>query len=323
MNAVNRHVGLIESAIASQTSSALVASWRRSSTTHKLDPAEFRPPHRVTDQQLKEARQSLEQLLRIADPVLDRLINALGGAGCCVLLADSNGVPIARRGAPGEDKTFDAWGLWPGAVWSEESEGTNGVGTCLAEQRPLTIHLSQHFRARNTGLTCTAAPIYDHQGRLVAALDVSACRADLIDDFLPLIAIAVSDSARRIEAENFRTSFPRARITIAPVADHHTAAALIATDNDDMVIGANRSARLQLGITQAIIDKGMAAGTLIKGMTHAVDTGDAFAEAERGVLSRALAEADGNVTAAARTLGVSRATLHRKLKKRNLDRHHR
>ena len=100
MNAVNRHVNLIESAIASQTASALVASWRRSSATHKLDPAEFRPPHRVTDQQMKEARQLLEPLLRIADPVLDRLINALGGAGCCVLLADSNGVPIARRVAP-------------------------------------------------------------------------------------------------------------------------------------------------------------------------------------------------------------------------------
>jgi transcriptional regulator of acetoin/glycerol metabolism len=322
MNAVNRHVNLIESAIASQTASALVASWRRSSATHKLDPAEYRPPHRVTDQQLKEARQSLEPLLRIADPVLDRLINALGGAGCCVLLADSNGVTIARRGAPGDDKTFHTSGLWPGAVWSEESEGTNGIGTCLVEQRPLTIHLSQHFLARNTGLSCTAAPIYDHQGRLVAALDVSTGRADLIEDFVPLIAIAVFDSARRIEAENFRTSFPRARITIAPVADHHTAAALIATDHDDMVIGANRSARLQLRITQATIDKGMAAGTLIKGMTHAIDAGDAFAEAERGVLSRALAEADGNVTAAAKTLGVSRATLHRKLKKMNLDRHH-
>src|SRR5262249_39568934 len=151
-------------------------------------------------------------LLRIADPVLDRLINALGGAGCCVLLADSNGVPIARRGAAGDDKTFHAWGLWPGAVWSEESEGTNGIGTFLVEQTPLTIPPSQLFGARNRGLGCTAAPIYDHQGRLVAALDVSACRADLIEDFVPLVAVAVSDSARRIETENFRTSFPRARI---------------------------------------------------------------------------------------------------------------
>jgi transcriptional regulator of acetoin/glycerol metabolism len=59
-------------------------------------------------------------------------------------------------------------------------------------------------------------------------------------------------------------------------------------------------------------------------MTHAVDDGvavDAFAEAERGVLYRALAETDGNVTAAAERLGISRATLHRKMKKMGLERH--
>jgi transcriptional regulator of acetoin/glycerol metabolism len=322
MNAVSRHVNLIESAIASSDASALVASWRRSLAAHKLDPADFRPPRRITETKLREARQSIEPLMRVADAVLDRLFNAVGGAGCCVLLTDANGVPLARRGAPADDKAFESWGLWPGAIWSEESEGTNGIGTCIVEQRPLTIHRTQHFLARNTLMSSTAAPIFDHQGKLVAALDVSSCRTDLIEDFVALISIAVSDSARRIESENFRISFPRARISIAPVADHHTAAALIATDGDDLVIGANRSARLQLGITQATIDKGMPAGTLITGMTHAVSV-DPLTHAERGVLYRALAEADGNVTAAAKTLGISRATLHRKMKKMNLDRHNR
>ncbi|MFN3671735.1 MAG: helix-turn-helix domain-containing protein, partial [Bosea sp. (in: a-proteobacteria)] len=42
--------------------------------------------------------------------------------------------------------------------------------------------------------------------------------------------------------------------------------------------------------------------------------------AERGVVQRALARARGNVSAAARTLGVSRATLHRKLARFGLDR---
>ena len=36
-------------------------------------------------------------------------------------------------------------------------------------------------------------------------------------------------------------------------------------------------------------------------------------EAERGAVRRALARTGGNVSAAARALGVSRATLHRKL----------
>ena len=38
------------------------------------------------------------------------------------------------------------------------------------------------------------------------------------------------------------------------------------------------------------------------------------------MLSRALARADGNVSAAARELGISRATLHRKLARQGLRR---
>jgi transcriptional regulator of acetoin/glycerol metabolism len=318
---VNRHVNRIEAAIASRTgaASALVASWRRSSAAHKLDPAEYRPPQRLTDSELTKARQAVERLIRVADPSLDRLFHAIGSAGCCVLLADRKGVPVARRGAPGDDKTFHAWGLWQGAVWSEDSEGTNGIGTCIVEQRTLTIHRDQHFYARNALLSCTTAPIFDHEGRLAAVLDVSSCRADLIADFVRLISIAVSDAARRIEAENFHASFPDARVTIAPLEDHHTTPALIAVDGDDIVVGANRSARMRFNITQASLDKRLPAATLVKGLAHPAD---ALAKAERSALHRALAGADGNVSAAAKVLGISRATLHRKLKNMSLERNH-
>ena len=143
--------------------------------------------------------------------------------------------------------TFEDWGLWTGAVWSEKFEGTNGIGTCLVEQRAVTIDRDQHFFARNTLLACTTAPIYDERGELAAALDVSSCRADLTEGFVKLIAAAVSDAARAIEAENFRLAFPRARILLAP-AGERAGPALLAVDRDDLVVGATRAARLALGI---------------------------------------------------------------------------
>lgn len=106
-------------------------------------------------------------------------------------------------------------GLWTGAVWSEERAGTNGIGTALAEQRALTIHRDQHFFSRNTALSCTVAPIFDHRGRLMAAIDVSSARSDLTEDFVKLIALAVGEAARHVEAENFRLAFPKARIVLA------------------------------------------------------------------------------------------------------------
>lgn len=312
------HADRIQAAIASNgaAKSALIASWRRSSSLHRLDPAECKAPDRLTDAELQRARQQIGPLIQAAQPSLDRLYLAVGGVGCCVLLADRQGVPVERRGAPGDDATFCSWGLWPGAVWSEESEGTNGIGTCLVEQRAMTIHRDQHFYTRNTLLSCTTAPIFDHEGHLMAALDVSSCRADLTEGFVNLIAVAVSDAASRIEAEYFRLAYPQARIQIVPVADKG-ARALLAVDADDLVIGATRAARQALGISEACLRKSLPAADLLGTSRKGAEN---LATAERGVLQRALARADGNVTAAAGALGMSRATLYRKL--RRLDLHH-
>ncbi len=101
----------------------------------------------------------------------------------------------------------------------QEVEPLIQVAPCLVEQRALTIHRDQHFYARNALLSCTTAPLYDHEGRLVAALDVSSCKAGLIENFVNLIATAVIDAAARIEAECFRLAYSDARILVVPVPD--------------------------------------------------------------------------------------------------------
>ena len=168
------------------------------------------------------------------------------------------GRPRRRAGRPAwrgvRRRDLQGVGPWTATVWSEECEGANGIGTCLAEQRALTVHRDQHFYARNTLLSCTSAPIYDHEGRLAAALDVSSCRADLTEGFVGLIAVAVGDAARRIEMENFRLAFPNARFLFAPDSNRG-GGGLIAVDADDLVIGATRSARLALGVTRDFLKK--------------------------------------------------------------------
>jgi transcriptional regulator of acetoin/glycerol metabolism len=292
--------------------SALAASWRRSVSLHRLDPAARSTPRMLSASELGEARERIGRLLHAAQASLDRLYQAVGGVGCCVLLADRGGIPVDRRGAATDDATFRDWGLWSGAVWSEAVEGTNGIGTCIVEQRPLTIHRDQHFHARNTGLSCTTAPIFDHEGRLAAALDVSSCRADLTEAFVGLITVAVQDAARRIENEAFRLAFPGARVLIA-AGSEKAGGGLVAVDADDLVIGADRAARLALGLTAERLARPLPVADLIGGAPGDLDT------AERGVLQRALARSGGNASAAARSLGIGRATLYRKLERLGLQ----
>lgn len=299
--------------------SAVAASWRRSMTVHGLAPEEGGRARTVTAERLREARQAMEPLTLAAQPVLDRLFLAVGDTGCCVLLTDAHGIAVDRRGAPVDDQTFHLWGLWPGADWSEAAEGTNGIGTALAEHRPVTIHRDQHFHTRNTGLSCTTHPIHDHLGRLAGALDVSSARADATAMMLGLISNAVGDAARAIETQAFRQAFADARIVLASDASWDGAdrsAALLAVDRDDLVIGATRAARLALKITDARIAAHLPASDLL-GRLAGTDLHDA----ERGAVRRALARSGGNVSAAARALGLSRATLHRKLNRLGLTGH--
>ena len=297
--------------------SALFASWARSFTRYKLDPLNARPPNHVGARELRLARERVEPLLSAASGTLDRLFQTVGGGGGCVLFTDAAGVSVERRGASADDGEFRAWGLWTGSVWSEESEGTNGIGTCLAEARALTIHRDQHFYTRNIGLTCTVAPIHDHHGRLAAALDVSSCRDDTTEGVARLVAAAVAEAAHRIEARHFCAAFPGARFVLAPGAEW-SAGALLAVGQDDLVVGATHAARQLCGITEAMLERPLLADTILMPGGGGPENLDA---AECRVLRRALARSGGNVSAAAKALGVSRATLHRKIRRAGVPRH--
>jgi transcriptional regulator of acetoin/glycerol metabolism len=316
---LSRHAADVEAAIASgqAAKSAVVASWCRSLRLHQLDPEGSRPPIRLTETELQHKKERIAPLLRAAQPIMDRLHQAVGAAGCCVLLAGFDGVPVDRRGSAADDATFESWGLWTGAIWSEEQEGTNGIGTCLVERRPLTIDRDQHFFSRNSLLSCTAAPIYDQQASLAGVLDVSSCRADRTDLFADLIRLAVTEAARRIEAEIFRSTFAKSRIVLLPTADGQ-GGGLLAVDADDLVIGGTRAARVALGLAPERAFRPVPAADLLGGPSEA---NEHLGDVQRSVLQRALLRAEGNVSAAAKALGVSRATLHRKLKRFELRAH--
>ncbi len=298
--------------------SVITASWSRSLVYYGLDPDHTRPPERLTQPEFDAACEKSELLVRQSQAEMDRLFHMVGEAGGCVLLTDRDGVPLVRRGLAGDNADFRRFGLWTGVVWSEASGGTNGIGTCLAEARALTIHRDQHFLTRNIGLSCSAAPIWDAQGRLAGALDVSTCRADLTAATLKLIAAATVEAAHRIEATHFRAAFPHARIIVADT-DRGTGA-LLAVDREDLVVGASRAARLAFNLTDQRLATPFPANDLLGG--GEARASDDLSAGERGVLQRALARAQGNVSAAARSLGISRATMHRKLARLGLSRTH-
>ena len=282
---------------------------------HGLDPAQPPQLRRLSGPELADRSARLDEFLAVARPQLDQLFQLVCPTGCNVLLTDAEGIVLDQRVNESDAATFRHWGLWRGTDWSEQAEGTNGIGTCLAEGRQVTIHRDEHFYARNTGLSCMDAPIWGPDGRLVGALDVSSARADHTERWNALIAAQVAQSARQIEAAFFRASFPGARIITAQIADQmggaDDALLLVAVDRDDLAIGANRAARRAYGLER----EGKLRPRPASDLFGREDEVTGFEKAERAAVIRALARAEGNVSAAARALGVGRATLYRRMQR--------
>ncbi len=157
------------------------------------------------------------------------------------------------------------------------------------------------------------APIYGAEGQIMAALDVSSARSDQTEGFNRLIAATVAQTARQIEADNFRAAFPKARIVFADHDDSEVAM-LLAVDHDDIVIGATRGARKAFGLGAT----GPITAVPASDIFGCEDGPRGFERAERAAVIRALARAGGNVSAAARALGIGRATLYRRMKRLGL-----
>jgi transcriptional regulator of acetoin/glycerol metabolism len=311
-----RHGELIRETVFSKSGagkSAVAASWSRSLLVHGLDPEALHNAELADDVSCRQAIERFGALAAIADNAMNRLFAAVGASGCCVLLTDARGLVVARRGKPGDDISFREWGLWTGTDWSEASEGTNGIGTCLVEQRPVTIDRAQHFFDRNTAMSCMGAPLFDHEGELAGVLDISSCRADLTDGFALLLRNAVADAAHQIESENFIRAFAGFRVIVG-AGRTSAGPELFAVDKDDLLIGATRRARKTYGLSRESFVKLRPIRDVLEGAQSAPDL-DA---AERAELRRALAHANGNAAQAARDLGISRASLYRRMARLSL-----
>ncbi len=289
--------------------SRLAASWRRSLVSHGLDPAQTQTVENLTAQEIVERREKMGNVAAIAAPKLDQLFQLVCSSGCGIALTDTHGYVLDHRFSDADRDTFFGWGLAPGANWSETAQGTNGIGTCLVEKRNVIIHRDEHFLESNTAMSCIDAPIYGAEGEIIAALDVTSARADQTEAINSLIAAIVLETARKIEADVFRDTFSKARIVDSNGSTDD--AALIAVDTDDVVIGATRGARKSFGLALEGKLKRMPAADLFG--RNGGPTG--FEKAERAAVVRALLRANQNISTAARDLGVSRATLYRRMKR--------
>ncbi|MCH2094315.1 MAG: GAF domain-containing protein [Rhodobacteraceae bacterium] len=313
--ATDGHLKKIQSAVEGNLAghSAIVASWRRSLLHHGILAERDKTAHVLTESELSDIRLAQDRLMYVARPILEDLFQSVGLSGFTVVLSDRNGVLIDQISNDYDEPDFQSAGLKLGSVWAESHQGTNAIGTVAVEQRPMVVVKDQHYMCSATPLTCVGAPIFDPSGQVTAVLDVTSARADTDVASAQFLLPIITTTANRIESEYFRACFETANIFVAK-GYSNIGTPLLAADDDDLVVGANRAARKLLKIKGDFLER----GTPRRDLLNRAAQPRGLEAAERSAIKRAIARNDGIMSKAAKDLGVSRATFYRMLDRHGL-----
>lgn len=226
----------------------ITRSWIRCLSDYKLDPASSHDPEVVSTVNLQERQDKLVDLQAVAKVEMANLYQQLAGSGYAIILTDRDGVLLNYFGDPAFTHAASKTGLMPGAIWSERAQGTNGMGTCLFERRPVTVHQDEHYLSRNIGLSCAAAPIFDHEGELVGVLDASGESHLAQQHTLALVSMSVQMIENRVFLQRFRHEYIM-RFHNRPEFIGTLSEGAIALSVTGKVLAVTRSALFQLGLS--------------------------------------------------------------------------
>ena len=154
------------------------ASWQRSLAA-KVDPERGAPSLVYEHAEVAQVRAG-HPLTGVLPLLRDTLVTIADEAMHMMIVTDAQGRILWREGRRDVLRRGERVGLVEGALWSEESIGTNAMGTALASGGAVQIHAAEHLVRTYHRWTCAAAPIHDPEtGAVIGVVDVSGPGAHL------------------------------------------------------------------------------------------------------------------------------------------------
>lgn len=321
-------------------------SWRRCLAQGQ------RPQDRVAfdvlpEQQMRRTAEANRVLVDAARPVLEQLGRAIASTRYFAILTNEQGIVVDAHGAIDRHDPRASLITRIGVDLSERSVGTTAIGAALTELQPVWLHRGEHFYNDTGCYSCAGAPLFGPDGLCVGMLDLTGIDASERPELKHLVA----QSARSIE--NALTLSRPHRLVLRVnwpgrlLGDDDDG--LICLDADGWVTGSNAAARQMVAALSTSADEPVHCSEMFAQpweplfdlALHAADqlpvevplwsglrltclpqaAGDPpsghgrmpLRDVEIALIRKAVSEARGNVMEAARALGISRATVYRKL----------
>ncbi len=301
---------------------------------------------------LRYTLEANRNLIAAAQPMLHNLARAIVNTRYFAILTNAEGVVVDACGAIDHTDPRAYLITRVGTDLSERSIGTTAIGTALSELQPVWLHRGEHFFEATSVYSCAGAPLFGPDGACVGMLDVTGVDAQERPELKHLVMQSASkienalitalphalmlrlnwpgnalgsdaDGMLCLDADGWITGAnPVARQMVpglaapgqAPVHVNEVFGVSFAPMFD---AAKNPGKSIELPLWSGLRLQAQAiscsdeANTLQAGNRAAPAL--ALREVEAAMIRKAVDEARGNVGQAASALGISRATLYRKL----------
>lgn len=187
-----------------------------------------------------------------ATPVMETLREQIANTQSMIVLTDASGLILHSIGDDDFLRRAEKVALRAGANWAEQRQGTNAIGTAIAERCPVVVHGDQHYLAANRFLTCSSVPILDPYGDLIGVLDVTGDHHSYHQHTMALAKMSVQMIENHLFTNTFRETLQIA-FHARPEFLGTLMEGIVAFTCDGRFLSANRSAQFQLGLSLAAL----------------------------------------------------------------------
>jgi transcriptional regulator of acetoin/glycerol metabolism len=302
----------------------------------------------ISAQHMRRVQEASRPLVQAAQPVLVELARAIADIRYFAILTNAEGIVVDVHGpVDRQDRRAEVIAR-VGVDLSEKAVGTTAISAALTELQPVWLHRGEHFFQDTSVYSCAGAPVFGPDGLCAGMLDLTGIETTE----RPALKHLVRRSARSIE-NSWLLSNAHAlvlRLNWPGNQPGDDSDGLLTLDADGRITGANPTARQMLALERgrpdlhasdvfampwenlfdaALRDDGFYEAPLWSGLrlqtqAHRSDraaasgrahasSGKALRDVETELIRQAVIKAKGNVAEAARTLGIGRATVYRKL----------
>ncbi|MDR1856936.1 MAG: sigma-54-dependent Fis family transcriptional regulator [Desulfovibrio sp.] len=219
----------------------IASSWRRC-RDRGVDPLQakceiFAPISHIEPQ--------VELYGEIATDVERQVYGQIKDRGLLITVAEASGKIIRTCGSKGVLSQADRLHFGPGAVWSEESVGTNAICLALDDGVPAQVMGEEHFCNSHQTWGCTAAPIFTPFGDLWGCFDLSGPTDADHSQALWLVIGAAREIERQLLRASMTSMENRSRELLATLFGAMPVGVLM-VDDDGLVTYANTLAEHML-----------------------------------------------------------------------------